>query len=482
MCKYTTLKLLWIGIVAMLFLAILCSGSIQQKNECSFINELGLKEKVNCGVLTVPENHNNLKEKQINLTYVIIKSKKASNDAYPLIYLIGEPGGKTLTRRTINRFINSPYRDNRDIILFDQRGVGFSSALPNMNNEVFRIMSKDITQVEESHEMSKLLASIKDEIKSNGSSLAYYNTYQNAKDVGSIMEALGYEKYNIIGGSYGTTLGRVVQDYYPNKLHSIIHNAPSPLKMDFLISRLKSYELAIERLFNWCENDAKCSSNYPNLKSTYIEVINVLKSSPIHVDTDNFRFTINAQDGLYLIRRLLYLNNSKELVPRLINALKTEEFGLLQNVIEFEKRYNENLNFSMHLAVSSYEQIEPYATSSYIDSTYTASDLFPTKLGFFDAFYQSGKDWQKQKASGIDKQFKKSNVPTLVMVNYYDPVTPPKNGHLFKKDLPNGQLLVLDEGGHGSVSNPECQTAFFKSFMDNPKAKLKTSCFNLYVE
>lgn len=482
MNKYTTLKSLWLGIVAMLFLSISCSGSIQPKNECSFINELGLKEKINCGILIVPENHNNPKGKQINLTYVIIKSKKASNNTYPLIYLTGGPGGRTLTGRTINRFINSSYRDNRDIILFDQRGIGFSSALSNMNDEVFEIMAKDFTQVEESDEMSKLLTSMKYKIESNGDFIANYNTFQNAKDVGLIMEKLGYKKYNILGGSYGTTLGRVVQDLYPERLNSVIHNAPSPLKMDFLLSRLQSYQVAMERLLFWCEEDSNCSYDYPDLKSTYTEIINALKSNPITVDLEENTFTINAQDALYLIRRLLYVSNAKKLVPRLINALKNREANFLRNVIKLEKRYNQNLNFSMHLAVSSYEQINPLLTRTDIDDFYDSSGLFPSKLGFFDSFYQAGKDWQTKKASDSEKEFKVSYVPTLITVNYYDPVTPPENGYSFKKDLRNGQLFVLNEAGHGGVSTPKCRDELFNAFMTNPKKVLDPSCLNLYMD
>ena len=41
-----------------------------------------------------------------------------------------------------------------------------------------------------------------------------YNSYQNAMDVGMLMDHLGYEKYNINGTSYGTRLARIVADMF----------------------------------------------------------------------------------------------------------------------------------------------------------------------------------------------------------------------------------------------------------------------------
>jgi len=445
-------------------------------NDCSFSKDLNLvTRKISCGVLSVPENHNNPKGKQIYLAYLIIKSRTAINKEYPLIYLTGGPGGKALTKSRIESFMRSPFRDNRDIILFDQRGVGYSSALLNMDNEIFQILAKDLSSTEELNEMLKLVTSTKQKIEINGTELSNYNTYQNAKDVGALMTHLGYKKYNILGASYGTTLGRVIQELYPEKLHSVIHNSPSPVDSDFLVARLKSYQLALQRLFNWCETDAQCSKNYSSLALDYVEALTNLKCDPIILHMNNDTFTINAQDGLYFIRRLLYINRSKELVPRLIMALKNRDSNFLSNIVQFEKRNIGNLNFSMFLAMSHYNT----NTFSAINSIYKDTSIFPVKMGFFNSFYTSGKNWHKKNIE-TNTSLKNSDVPTLISVNYYDPVTPPKNGHTIMKKLTNGQLLILDEGGHGRINNQDCLDNTFKRFMDNPKKELDTSCLNLY--
>ena len=80
-----------------------------------------------------------------------------------------------------------------------------------------------------------------------------------------------------------------------------------------------------------------------------------------------------------------------------------------------------------------------------------------------------------------ERTFKDSEVPTLIFVNRYDPVTPPENGHLFKKDLPNGHLLILDEGGHGQ-GNQQCKEQVMMAFMTTPDSLPDVSCLNVYME
>jgi len=100
-------------------------------------------------------------------------------------------------------------------------------------------------------------------------------------------------------------------------------------------------------------------------------------------------------------------------------------------------------------------------------------------MGFFNAFYQAGMNWHSASLPMEDRKFEDSEVPTLIFVNRYDPVTPPKNGVLFMENLSNGTLLILDEGGHGG-GNEECKNQVITDFMNDPIEKLNTSCLRLY--
>ena len=90
-------------------------------------------------------------------------------------------------------------------------------------------------------------------------------------------------------------------------------------------------------------------------------------------------------------------------------------------------------------------------------------------------------DWHEDHLPAAERKFEKSDIPTLIFVNRYDPVTPPVNGHLFMEDLSQGTLLILDEGGHGA-GNRDCKNQVMIAFMNDPDSAIDTSCLNIYEE
>jgi pimeloyl-ACP methyl ester carboxylesterase len=81
----------------------------------------------------------------------------------------------------------------------------------------------------------------------------------------------------------------------------------------------------------------------------------------------------------------------------------------------------------------------------------------------------------------VERKFEKSDTPTLIFVNRYDPVTPPENGRLFMENLSQGHLLILDEGGHGQ-GNQQCKETVMIDFMNAPDSLPDVSCLNVYKE
>src|SRR5688572_30209963 len=68
---------------------------------------------VQCGYLTVLENHDDPDSLPIDLAVVILKSKSANPLPDPIIYLEGGPGGSAIYG--VDYWIDDPLRDNRDI-------------------------------------------------------------------------------------------------------------------------------------------------------------------------------------------------------------------------------------------------------------------------------------------------------------------------------------------------------------------------------
>jgi len=437
------------------------------------------RSAIECGTVQVPENHNKPDGKKITISYVLLKAKNQTLSPYPMMYFSGGPGGRTLTENSILHWMKSPIGEERDIILFDQRGVGYSSALPNMNNEIFNILVQDVAQENELDLMRRVIADTGQKIRQQGIRLENYNSFQNAADVGVIMNHLGYEKYNLYATSYGTRLARVVQDQFPEIINSVIHNSPSPMKHDFLQTRLAGYSLAMERIFEFCRTDEECSEAYPKLKETYFSIFKILKEKPLVVPFRERVFIVNPHDAIYLLRRASYSSHSRTLVPQLIRALVDGKGEALAQIIGVESMIKNFMNFSMMLSVERFESFNPAYGAEHIASSYDKYPLLPVKMGVLDAFYQAGMSWHDGSVAAEDRLFKPSEVPTLIMSNYYDPATPPENGYIFKEGIPGAFLLILDEGGHGG-GNEKCRNKVMADFMDNPNDSPNVSCLLLY--
>ena len=436
-------------------------------------------DRVISGAILVPENHGNPNGKKIQISYVVIKASVTLSKNYPMIFFSGGPGGNTINEGAVEFLLQHPFTENRDLILFDQRGIGYSSNLPNMAYDSFNIMAQDANETEEFELTSKMINDYQKKCRALNIDPSYYNTNQNAQDIGMLFKHLGYEKYNLYGSSYGTRLARVVQDKFPEYVNSSLLDSPDPLSGDFLLDRLDSYSKALNKIFDYCDSTPNCKNKYPNLKSEYFNGIVKLKSSPIKTTiNDSIDFYINAQDGIYLLRRLLYRGDSREKSPELIRAFNKGEGQIINEIVQFEHMFTGILNLTMLLSVEKHENFTPNITPEEIKETYTNYPLVTVKMGFFDAFYQAGNNWHNNIMPIEDRKFEDSKLPTLIFVNKFDPVTPPENGHLFMKNLSKGTLLILNEGGHGS-GNPECKDQVMINFMNDPNKTLDTSCLKL---
>jgi pimeloyl-ACP methyl ester carboxylesterase len=443
---------------------------------------LANNEKVTSGAIWVPEDHEHPEGRKLQLTYAVLGRKNKGSRAFPVILFSGGPGEQSLQPGLVDFLLTHPFLEDRDIILFDQRGIGYSSPLPDMSFDTFMVMAEDADPIRERKLMDSVVQKYRELCAAGDIRPEYYNTVQNAHDVGQLFKHLGYGKYNLFGGSYGTRLARVVQDLYPGFVHASILDSPSPLNGDFLLDRLESYSMALERILAHCFKTPECNQAYPDLRGMYLRAIEKLKENPIKVRVnDSIDFSINAQDGIYLIRRLLYMGDSKEKAPALIRALYEGSGPVIQEVLAFEWQITGSLNMSMLLSVEKFENFNPGNTARAISTRYSRYPLIPVKLGYFDALYQAGQHWHLGHMPLSSRKFEPSDIPTLIFVNRFDPVTPPENGELFLKDLPRGHLLILDEGGHGQ-GNRECKEQVMLKFMDAPHSSPGASCLNLYRE
>ena len=454
-----------------------CASVPQLDSDCSFLDDVSDTSRLVCGSLQVPENHANHEGRQISIAFVILKSEDSNTRQYPMIHFTGGPGGQAL--RNVGSALNNPILKTRDIIRFDQRGIGKSSPLPDLTTKVYNLFPEDLTSEEERERIGALVQDLRRTCDEEDIEIEMYNTFQNARDVGMLMDRLGYEKYNLRGGSYGTRIARVIADFFPEKIHTAIYDSPAPHRNDYLLTRLGDYSASLRKVFDYCQTDTECNEQYPNLEATYFDVLNKLSSDPVEAEFDGKPFILNAQDAIFFLRYELYKSRSLSLAPRFIEALRAGDLDWVNQVID--SRGMSTSNYAMFLACENYEEYDLSVTADVVAQKYEELELLPYELPIFTSLYLTSSDFLKSHATEETKAYKVSDVPSLIFINQFDPVTPPENAAIFQSKMTDSHAFIIDAGGHGG-GDMVCKRQIMDAFMSAPNVELDAGCLKLYEE
>ena len=252
------------------------------------------------GILEVPENRQNSNSRTLQLVYKVRKAKKPDSLKAPIVFLMGGPGGATLVMEKF--WENNPLRNERDIVLMDQRGTGASEAnCSEMGNDIFAIMRQDLNNEGEISALSAILSECKEAMKKDNIDLAGYNSKENAADFEDLRKALGYEKWNLLGASYGSRLGLTIMRDFPNSVRSSVLNGILAPETDLINSSLQNFENSLFAVLERCEKNEDCSSRYPDLKERLFQIFQKLQAEPLHFEYEDKPFVLNPQDASLLV-------------------------------------------------------------------------------------------------------------------------------------------------------------------------------------
>jgi pimeloyl-ACP methyl ester carboxylesterase len=415
--------------------------------DCGTWNHWQPIDDVKCGYLTVPENHYQPKGKKIRIAFSVFKAKNPDRDKLPVVMLTGGPGARSL--QTPTRWLNHEIRNDHDLIVVEQRGIGRSSELPGLNEAFIDILSRNLTSAEEIIETKKLIAEKSDELHDQGFDLQYYNSIQNAKDIGTLMQSLGYPAYLLHGESYGTKLAMMVMKYFPEWVAGVVLDAPNTLSGKALEQRFPDFLRSLNLCLENCKQDVECNSRYPNLQSKLLEALVSLAEAPVTVNLLDRPFTINPQDAIFFMRYLLYRSDAFRTLPEYIHAILSRNLQKVQQLSQWPAEMLIIANTSMFMCVNTYEELD-VGTSDNVNALLASEPVFAYGLAWFQSLVPGLSAWHDGRISTEERYLPTLATPTLIIVNEFDPITPPENTKAFEAVLSSVYVLQIHDYGHGS--------------------------------
>lgn len=456
------------------------SGQSFEETDCWFKEPLG--RDVECGWVTVPEDHAKPDGKTIKLAVARFKSDASNPETDPVIYLEGGPGGSAL-KSYINQFdiFFGPLVEKRDVILFDQRGTGYSDpalSCPEYKEAVFDMLPKDLTVAESESTANKALLACRDRLVKEGVNLEVYNSAQNAADIESLRQALGYDQINLYGISYGTRLALTALRDAPEHLRSVVIDSVYTPQVDLYSQIPVNGERAFETLFKACAAEPGCAQNYPDLRQTFFDLKAKLDKEPmtftVTLNSGEKREVLLNGDGLMgLMFQSMYATSIIPMLPRLIYDLRDGNTDLAAGLQgEFLSQYDK-INVGMQHAVQCKEEL-PFATQAQIEEVLKQHPDYAA-LGS-RGIIELCKAWGVPPADPEENQPVISDVPTLVVSGEFDPVTPPAWAQDAAKTLSKSFYFNVPRAGHGPTISEDCPRSILLAFLDNPAQKPDSAC------
>jgi len=458
--------------------------------DCQFTIPAG--QEVECGYLTVPEDHTQPEsDKTVRLHVAIFKSDSQNPAPDPIVYLEGGPGGDALEAIPFVFETNfTPFVADRDLIIFDQRGTGYSKpslACPEDTQRVLETLDQDLN-VKESLDLAvEALLVCRDRLQEEGVNLAVYNSAQNAADLNDLRLALGYEEWNLFGISYGTRLAQTAMRDFPEGIRSVILDSTYPIAANLATETLVNADRAFQVFFNGCAADPDCNEAHPDLEESFFNLVDELNDEPILIPVTQL-FTGNTYDALVngdsiigLLFQSLYSSEIIPTLPGLISEVENGDYTNLSTLFSIFLTNSDFISVGMHISVQCNEEISFIDPGEQITPTLAypeLEDVFASDILIGDNSSGLCLEWGAGKADPIENESIQSNTPTLILAGEYDPITPPSWGELVAKDLSNQYFFEFPGLGHGVSVADDCPRNIALAFLDDPGTRPNESCIS----
>jgi pimeloyl-ACP methyl ester carboxylesterase len=438
-----------------------------------------------CGYLTVPLTRAEPDRGRVRIPVAVFRSDSSSKRSDALVYLDGGPGGNTLEEIALLYSVIEPLAEDRDLIIFDQRGAGFSEPsldCPEVNEVNYELLLRQFTVDQRVAEDAKSAKECRDRLLSEGIDPAFATTAENAADVNELRIALGYEQWNLFGVSYGTKLALQVMRDFPTGVRSVILDSTYPQRVDLYAEHQAGFDRALGELFAACAADSGCSAVYPDLEAAFYETYDRLNEVPVQVSLGALEGRSRGAatiDGIWFANFVFQSMYSAELIPlmpRMIFDTRDHEYTLLQLFADSFLQTIEGISYGMYLSVQCGEEA-PFSDRAAVIAAGAAHPRMPLYGEYAGkSVYAACDAWEAPAAAPAANEAVSSAIPTLVLAGQFDPVTPPGWGTLAAETLENSHFFEFPAIGHGAAFSDGCAADMALAFLENPAQAPNSGC------
>ena len=463
-------------------------GSFVESSNCPFDlpNGLVLGENFKFGYVNVPEYHDTLGKKHIKLAVAIFPCSNPDNAQEPIVMNTSGPG-----KSNIDNFIpqiagglGNYILPNRDIVIIELRGLRYSSSFLYCE-EVFNtnvdMLDENLSFEETFKKLGKALKNSSQRFEKENIDLSAYNNYETAKDIHMVMDALGYDKFSLVGSSAGTLVAQSVIKENPERIRCAILDAGLPIDSTLLINYVPGIINSLKNYFKECEQDSLCNQSFPNMEESFLNLIDSLNKNPIKIFVINPESgeEIEAQINGYRLAEHVFLNMFYSTqIPLLIGNILNGDYSTLNNFALGKlspKYFADGLGNTVFINEAGNYRLSDIA----IDPKYKTFSDGITLAGLGGQYLLEVKEQWNVKIPKLSKTSvsQKYDTPLLVLNGKYDPVIPIQYDEVLRKQYSNCYIYRFDGVPHSAFDNAtSCVLPMILEFLNNPTKAPNSDC------
>ena len=448
--------------------------------------------KIEFGYLTVPESRSlssgNFPSNRTLRVYVtILKSLNRKPSSDPIVFLYGGPGGNSaaILKAFEQPEVKKLLLNQRDFIVFDHRGTGFSEPalfMPEVDPLWSDAFLKECDTDERAKHFVEAVFRAHKRFVGADINLAAINTPEIAADINDLRLALGYEKMNLWGISYGTRLALVTMRDYPEGIRSVILDSTVPVQVSQYTEAIPNALHTFNLLFDSVAADLQANTAYPDLKSVFYEVFERLNNAPALIpakhpvtnQTLTLRLTGEVFIGLFCID--FYSTEAIRKIPKHIYQAYHGDYQNLAKALIRQLKYSasdlpgrsQGMYYSVNCCDDKVTAKIGVEIKKYAKKYPEMSSLPLTEFALGERITDIAKKWGARIAGPAEHQAVVSGIPTLILACEFDQNTPSYWGKLAGRTLANSHFIEVPGAGHGAINTGTSVLSMIKEFLDSP--------------
>jgi pimeloyl-ACP methyl ester carboxylesterase len=427
-----------------------------------------------CATLTVPIDYAHPSAGAIQLAV----SRELTTRSPNLGEVVVNPGGPGASGiqflDSAAGFVRGQLGNEFDVVSFDPRGVGSSAPIRCLSSAqldqwiAFEADPQSPSAVAEQDQLAKgFAAGCK---AKSGALLAHVSTVDTARDLDVLRAALGETKLTYIGFSYGTFLGAIYAQMFPQNVRALVLDgavdpAASAVELDQV--QAQGFEVALKSWIANCVTSAKCplGTSAATAEQHLDTWLATLRSAPIAASNDR---TLTLSLAVQGIAAALYTPEDwQSLTLSLTAAMNGNPAGLLTLSDQIDGRQSngsyDNL-IESNMAINCVDRPSLGPISAYAAAAAAAVKDGPTFGQFIGWGNVACADWPVAPELAPGPISPAGSPPIMVIGTLRDPATPYRWAQALAKEA-RGPLLTYDGDGHTAFLQSSCVDAVVKTFL-----------------